>query len=144
MSLVFLDTSVLALRYLPLSMSPEVDAMLSDEANQFAVDALTPLEIESVLSRRSREAGGAQFQREAMRMQFDSDFHSGFFQVCPLDAHVLGHARRLIGNEGSPVATLDAIHLACALTLGATAMATHDRQLGRAARAAGLDVVSFI
>lgn len=62
---------------------------------------------------------------------------------------VLALSERILARAGGPMPTvvgsLDAIHLATALELAAVrsgplALATHDEQLGRAARASGLEV----
>jgi predicted nucleic acid-binding protein len=62
---------------------------------------------------------------------------------------VLALSERILTRAGGPMPTvlgsLDAIHLATALELaeartGPLVLATHDEQLGRAARASGLDV----
>jgi predicted nucleic acid-binding protein len=54
--------------------------------------------------------------------------------------------RRAAGPMPTTLGTLDAIHLATALEIapavdGPLVVATHDRQLARAARASGLEVV---
>lgn len=63
---------------------------------------------------------------------------------------IVGFSDRILDRAAGPMPTalgsLDAIHLATALEIAATrapriVVATHDRQLARAARASGLDVV---
>ena len=50
----------------------------------------------------------------------------------------------MIADGKAPLATLDAIHLATALTIEADVLATDDRQLARAAKAQRLAVISFL
>jgi predicted nucleic acid-binding protein len=142
-SLVYLDTSVLAKRYLRDASSDDVDALLDNEELSFIVSDLCVVELESVVARRSRETPKGKLDRDAVRTRIDQDMRCGFFLVHPLETEVLIEARRLI-MEGEPLATLDALHLASALRAGADTLATDDRQLSRAARAAGLSVTTFV
>lgn len=142
MSLIYVDTSVLAKRYLVSPQSDAVEAMLEESANRFVVSSLCALELESMVARRSREASGKGRDRHRARLRIDDDLRSGFFDIVPLDTSVLIAARLCIA-EGVPLATLDALHLATALAAGAQVLATDDKQLARAARAAGLKVISF-
>jgi predicted nucleic acid-binding protein len=141
MSLIYLDTSVLAKRYLRSAESDALDALLEDTEHRFLVSDLCVVELESVVARRARETPG--IDRAATRLRIDDDMRSGFFSVRPLDTSILIAARRWIA-EGEPLATLDALHLASALDGEAEILATDDQQLARAARAAGLEVTSFL
>lgn len=142
MSLVYVDTSVLAKRYLRGPRSDDVDDWLAEAAHRFLVSDLVVVELESVVARRARELQGG-LDRNQVRLRIDDDMRSGFFAVHTLDTSVLISARRLIA-EGPPLATLDALHLASALDGGADVLATDDRQLARAAMEAGLRVKTFV
>lgn len=141
MSRVYVDTSVLAKRYLRGPASDAVDDWLDQPAHRFLVSDLVVVELESVVARRARELQGG-VDRGEVRLRIDDDMRSGFFAVHPLDTSVLIAARRLIA-EGPPLATLDALHLASAIGGGADVLATDDRQLARAAVHAGMQVQSF-
>lgn len=143
MSAVYLDTSVLAKRYLPSPQSERVEAMLDRAEHRFVVSDLAVVEFESALRRRASERVGKSIDRAKVRLRFDDDLRSGFFIVHPLRTSVLISARRWIA-EGEPLATLDALHLATALEANADVLATDDRQFARAARAAGLRVETFV
>lgn len=143
MSAVYLDTSVLAKRYLPSPQSERVEAMLDRAEHSFVVSDLAVVEFESALRRRASERIGKSIDRAKVRLRFDDDLRSGFFIVHPLRTSVLISARRWIA-EGEPLATLDALHLATALEANADVLATDDRQFARAARAAGLRVETFV
>jgi uncharacterized protein len=93
---------------------------------------------------RSRLAGDIddaeveQLQQESRRMLRSVD-------VVALDERVLVRAA---GPMPTAIGSLDAIHLATALELAASreralVLATHDRQLARAARASGLEVAGI-
>jgi predicted nucleic acid-binding protein len=141
MSLIYLDTSVLAKRYLRSDESDALDTLLEDATHRFLVSDLCVVELESVVARRARETPG--IDRAATRLRIDDDMRSGFFLVRTLDTSILIAARRWIA-EGEPLATLDALHLASALDAEAEILATDDKQLARAARSAGLQVTSFL
>ena len=142
MSLIYVDASVLAKRYLRAPASDEIDDWLAEPANRFLVSDLVVVELESVVARGAREPEGG-VDRNRVRLRIDDDMRSGFFAVHALDTSVLISARRLIA-EGPPLATLDALHLASAIDGGAEVLATDDRQLARAAIDAGLRVKTFI
>lgn len=141
MSLIYLDTSVLAKRYLRSDESDALEALLDSTEHRFLVSDLCVVELESVVARRARETPG--IDRAATRLRIDDDMRSGFFVVRQLDTSILIAARRWIA-EGEPLATLDALHLASALDGEAEILATDDKQLARAARAAGLQVTSLL
>lgn len=143
MSLIYVDTSVLAKRYLVSPQSDAVEAMLEQEAHRFVLSSLCAVELESMVARRSREAAGKGLDRHRARLRIDDDMRSGFFQIVPLDTSILIAARLCIA-EGAPLATLDALHLASALAARAEVLATDDKQFARAARAAGLKVTTFL
>lgn len=143
MSSVYVDTSVLAKRYLPSPQSDRVEAMLARTEHHFVLSELAVVELESALRRRAVEAGGRAIDRAKVRLRFDDDLRSGFFAVHPLRTAILIDARKWIA-EGQPLATLDALHLATALDANADVLATDDRKFARAARAAGLRVETFI
>lgn len=142
MSLVYLDTSVLVKRYLPEPQSDAVDVYLDDPTHRFVVSDLCVVELESAIARRARENNGT-IPREKLRLRIDDDMRGGFFLIHTLNTAVLIEARQWIA-EGEPLATLDALHLATALHAGAEIFASDDRQLQRAAKAAGFKVHSFI
>jgi predicted nucleic acid-binding protein len=143
MSAVYLDTSVLAKRYLPSPQSDRVEAMLDRAEHRFILSELVVVELESTLRRRAAERPGKTIDRAKVRLRFDDDLRSGFFVIHPLRTSILVSARRWIA-EGEPLATLDALHLATALDAHAEVLATDDRQFARAARAAGLRVETFV
>lgn len=144
MSLVYVDTSVLVKRYLPTPASAAVDELFEQPEYRFALSELSLVEVESVLMRRAREPGGEGLNVPGMRMRFESDLRVGFFDLHGLSLEVLLKARQLIADGVTALATLDALHLGTALGITADTLATDDRQLMRAARARGLNVISFV
>ena len=144
MSLVYVDTSVLAKRYVRAAASDAVDELLEDATSSFALSELCLIEMESVLARHARERGGKASSLPQQRVRFENDLRIGFFDLHSMSQPVLLRARQLIADGKTPLATLDAIHLGTALTIEANVLVTDDRQLARAAKAQGLKVISFI
>jgi len=142
-TVIYVDTSVLAKRYLASAESDAVEAMFERDDLRFVISDLCAVELESVIARRAREVTSKGLNRHKARLRVDNDLRSGFFEVVPLDTSILIAARQWIA-EGEPIATLDALHLASALAGEAKVLATDDRQFARAARAAGLEVRTFL
>jgi predicted nucleic acid-binding protein len=71
---------------------------------------------------------------------FAQDVASEVLTLKSLNALVLKRSASLVGELQSPLATLDALHLATALIHGATQFFTTDDQLARAANESGLTV----
>jgi predicted nucleic acid-binding protein len=143
MSLVYLDTSALANRYLRAPISDAVDALLDEPTHEFAMSELCLVEFESALSRQHREGRVTARHLRELRTRFEGDLRLDFFLLRPLSKPILVGARQLIADNGAPLATLDAIHVQTALDIEADAFATDDRQLARAAAKHGLQVITF-
>ncbi|HWH83989.1 MAG TPA: type II toxin-antitoxin system VapC family toxin [Burkholderiaceae bacterium] len=144
MSLVYVDTSVLVKRYVRTPASDAVDDLFGDTERRFALSELCLIEVESVLARLARQRRGAPSRLSQQRLRFESDLRLGFFELQSLAQPVLLRARQLIADGKAPLATLDALHLATALTIDADAIATDDKQLARASKAHRLDIISFV
>ncbi len=144
MSLVYVDTSVLAKRYVRSEGSDAVDDFFDHAEHRFALSELCLVEMESVMARHARESRGGAQKLPLMRLRFDADLRLGFFEIHPLTSGVILKARQLVADGGAPLATLDALHLGTAIDIAADAVATDDRQLLRATKAQGLDAISFI
>ncbi len=143
MSLVYLDTSVLANRYLRGPISDAVDNLLDEPAHTFVMSELCLVEFESALTRQYREGRVTARRLHDLRRQFEGDLSIDFFILHPLSRPILVGARKLIADARAPLATLDSLHVQSALDLEADAFATDDRQLARAAKKHGLKVISF-
>jgi predicted nucleic acid-binding protein len=143
MSVVYLDTSVLANRYLRAPVSEAVDAFLDEPSHTFAMSELCLVELESALARQHREGRVNTRKLNELRVRFESDLHLDFFTLHPLSRPILIGARQLIADGRTQLATLDAIHVKTALDIEADAFATDDRQLARAAAKHGLKVITF-
>lgn len=144
MSLVYVDTSVLAKRYVRSESSDAVDDFFDYADHRFALSELCLVEMESVMAGHARESRGGVLKLPQNRLRFDTDLRLGFFEIHPLTSAVILKARQLVADGGVPLATLDALHLSTAIDIAADAVATDDRQLMRATKARGLNAISFI
>lgn len=140
----YFDTSALAKRYVAERGSHDVDAFLAGQDDAFVISPLVATELESVLRRLLRQRLiDAAFAAQA-RIDFAADLTAALWAMHPFEAASFARASVLIRELDSPLATVDALHLACAIEFGCDAIATGDRQLARAAQASGLIVHSFV
>jgi hypothetical protein len=143
MSVPYVDTSALAKWYLNEPRSEDFERF-AQRSGRLAISRLAALEMRSLLARR-RRAGDVtrRFEREALAA-FADDVRSGVLEVRPLEDTVALHAERILARARRvPLRTLDALHLATALALGADRFATADRIHARGARSLGLRVTGF-
>ena len=135
---VYIDTSMLVKRYLPELGSEELESRLLAEQPRLTVGEIVHPEITSAMRRKLRQGqiDGSYFQSALER--FHQDLHRSAIQVAPLDRVCFQRATDLLRSLRAPLATLDALHLACALEQACDIMFTSDAQLARAAHEAGL------
>lgn len=145
MALYYFDTSALAKRYIDEPGGTWVRRIV--DAQRVAVAALVQVELASIITRRTRE--GTILAPDATRIlrQFGTDYTR--FVSVQLTDDILSAAADLIRQTpiGLPPRSLDAIHLACALSSRAesernglpfAAFVSADTRLLAAARALGL------
>ena len=108
-----------------------------------SISPLGSTEFAGVLQRRLRTRQLTLRQAAAIRQRFAADVLAGGWSLIEFGADAFAKASELITHLGAPLATLDALHLACALQHGTRELATGDRQLATAARKAGLRVHLF-
>lgn len=140
--LVYLDSSVLADRYLPAAISEAVDDLLETAGRSFAISELCTLELESALTRQHREKRLSAKRLGELRARFEDDLRRDFFELHALSSAIVKGARSLIAQARAPLNSLDSIHLRTALDLEADALATNDRQLARAASIYGIRTIT--
>jgi uncharacterized protein len=139
----YLDTSVLAKRYIEEPGSEEVDRFLSARS-RVLISRLTVLELRCVFARQLRSGTiDDDYERQALAA-LSADIRSGWFQVEPLADHHAVEAFDMISRLRDPtLRALDALHLAIARGIGAKTLATADRRMADAAQALGMEVVTF-
>ena len=139
----YLDTSALAKWYLNEAFSDEFEAFIQEQPTA-AISRLTVVEFRCLLARRRRAREITKTIESRVYASFEKDVGAGFLQVYPVsDEHLiaaLGLIRRL---SRYPLRTLDALHLAIAQGIRCPQLATADRSMANAGRAAGLGVARF-
>jgi hypothetical protein len=102
------------------------------------------VEFRCLLARRRRAAKiEAMLERSALA-EFDRDILGRMWRVYPESAGLFDEARNLIDLLPEvPLRALDALHLAYARHFGAQRFASADKSQADAARALGLDVITF-
>ncbi|MBE7418917.1 MAG: type II toxin-antitoxin system VapC family toxin [Ideonella sp.] len=140
---IYIDTSALAKRYIAERGSDEFEAFVQAEGADCVICQLATVELESVLRRLQRERLIDSGYALQVRRDFASDLASALWSMQAFDAACFARANELLRALDSPLAALDALHLASAVELGCDALATADRQLARAAAECGLTVHIF-
>ena len=130
-------------RYLEEPGSDAFDAFCALPGVERVICALGVTEFTGVLQRRIRMQTLTAKQASAVRMRFLGEVAAGGWRVADFENGCFANAAALMSELGAPLATLDALHLACAMQQGATEIATADPQLAFAARKAKMRVHAF-
>jgi uncharacterized protein len=140
---IYVDTSALAKRYLAERGSDAFDAFLIGQADDCVISPLVATELESVVQRLLRRRLIDRPYANQVRDDFAADLRGALWAMRPFPSAGLSRAADLLRTLAAPLATLDAMHLASAVELECSAIATADRKLAHAAVECGLDVHSF-
>jgi len=138
---IYLDSSALAKLYVPEPESDRLDALLRGRRS-LMLSELAITEVLSAVARRKREGVLSADQAYEIRDAVLADADSGSFDRLDLSPVVHRDAERLLlSSDLLPLRTLDALHVALALSGAATHVATFDLRMRAAALQAGLKVV---
>lgn len=139
----YLDTSALAKWYLNEPFSEQFEAFIQEQSTA-AISRLTVVEFRCLLARRRRAGEITRALESRVYSSFEKDVGAGFLQVYPVaDEHLIA-ALGLITRLGRyPLRTLDALHLAVAHGIHCRRLATADKTMAIAGKAAGFGVVRF-
>ena len=134
----YFDTSALIKRFVAEKGSAVVEHLIARE-ERIATAKLAYIEVHAGLSRKRREGHLSARRYDVVSRRFDADWID-YLRV-DLRDDVLALSRELVGRH--PLRALDAIHLASALTIGASlgeeiVFAAADERLLRSASAEGL------
>ena len=97
------------------------------------ISPLTEVEFASLVARKRRLRDLGEREASDVLRLFGQHVAEGYFRRLPLGTEHFLRARDLIGSMASALSTLDALHLAVALSAGIP-MLTADRDFARAAR----------
>jgi uncharacterized protein len=139
----YLDTSALAKWYLHEPFSEEFEAFIQDQSTA-AISRLTVVELRCLLARRRRAREITKTIESRVYASFERDVGAGYLQVYPVtDEHLIAALGLIAQLRRHPLRTLDAVHLAIAKGIQCRRMATADKTMAEAAKAAGLGVARF-
>ena len=139
----YLDTSALAKWYLNEAFSEEFEAFIREQPTA-AISRLSVVEFRCLLARRRRAGEITRAIESRVYASFEKDVGAGSLQVYPVaDEHLIA-ALGLIERLGRyPLRTLDALHLAIAQGIHCRRLATADKIMADAGKAAGLGIARF-
>ena len=129
----FFDSSAFAKRYVEEVGSQAVDA-LCQRATELALSIVCIPEIISALNRRMREGTLSSGQYVEAKTRLSEDVEDA--AIVNLTSSVLSRCTTIL--ENSPLRTLDALHVACAVAWEADLFVSADKRQISAARKAGL------
>ncbi len=138
----YIDTSALLKWYIHEPASDEVAAWIQTQS-VLAFSRLGWLELRCALNRRVRTGGLAEATAAEALQEFGSDVESGAFTLLPLSDQQALAADELLTQVRTPLRTLDALHLAVAVSQRVGDLATADRVMAVAAESIGLNVSYF-
>ena len=133
---ILFDSSAFAKRYLAENGSAEV-LEWCEKAEELAISSITIPEIFSALNRLCREGNLTSTQYQTAKDDLLADVVD--VAICDLDAQVVHKAIQCL--ERSALRGMDAIHVACAMTLSVDRFITADKRQHDAAQLAGLSTV---
>jgi predicted nucleic acid-binding protein len=143
MQTAYMDTSAFIKRFIVEVGTEEVEAFVAANEYRLAISSLTVTEFRSVLKRRVRLGTvSTEYARHAIE-QLSIEIASNALAFQAVDGATFNLAGDLIEHLTSPLATLDAVHLASAKTARCTMLVTADKQLAKAAREADLHVLDM-
>lgn len=128
----YIDTSVLGAYYCPESGSKAADEALR-RIKYPTISVLSEVEFYSLVSKKQRLKELTERQARDVLELFGNHVAEGFYRRLPLSTEHYLRARHLLKLFTVPLRTLDALHLAVAMT-ESLALATSDRTLAAAAK----------
>ncbi len=138
---IYLDSSALVKLYVPEPESDRLEAFLRSHSS-LLISELAVTEVLSAVARRRREGLLNATQAYEIRDALLEDASSGAFRRLDLEPMTHRAAERLLFSvESLSLRTLDALHVALALSASATHIGTYDMRMRAAATHAGLKVI---
>ena len=131
----YLDSSSFAKRFVDETGSDKVEAICA-KATDLGLSVLCVPEIASALNRRRRERTLTQRQYNLAKRSLIEDVRDA--DIINLTTSVIGSSITVL--ESSPIRTLDALHIACALEWEADLFVSSDKRQLDAAKRAGLKI----
>ena len=140
---VYIDSSALAKLYVPEVESELIEDYLRGRTD-LMISELSVTEVISAVGRRRREGVLDAKKASQIRDAVLSDARSGSFRRLDLSPGIHREAERmLLSTESVPLRTLDALHIALAISGEARHVLTFDGRMAEAAALHGLQVVEL-
>ena len=144
--MIYWDTSALLKLYVTEPGSQELLQFATDSEELFACSAIATIEMLCALHRKQAEGDLGGKSVKVIYLKFLDDIRAGRLSVLPLDSDVTAAAEKVVreAHERRPkilLCSLDAIHLATAISARALIMVTADTRLRDLAEVAGMKVV---
>lgn len=139
------DSSALLKLYVPEPDSAGFIARIAQSQNPICSSSIAAVEILCVLHRKERAAELGAGSAATIFARFLADVERGKIERVPFGDDVLSHTVKVVAlvparARPTMIRSLDAIHIASALSARAGTVITTDVRLGRVAQAAGLRV----
>ena len=141
----YFDTGVLLKLYLPEPRAAEAVAFVAASIGNPPVTHLHELEMRSALRQKVGRGELTQTEGDALIAQLESDLTDGVNERVTVswpDVFATAEALSAVHGVGTLCRSLDTLHVALALELGAAEFCTFDLRQSRMAAAAGLTVIS--
>ena len=141
----YFDTGVLLKLYLPEPRAAEAVAHVNDSTNVPPITPLHELEMRSALRQKAGRGEITQPECDALLTQMETDLTSGVHERMALvwpDVFVTAESLSTTHGVSTLCRSLDTLHVALAVELGATEFCTFDHRQSLMAAAAGLTVIS--
>jgi predicted nucleic acid-binding protein len=139
---VYVESSFLVSLYSPDVHSETAQRIIQAAREDLWLTALVEIEVVNALSQTVFRKESSLSQAQASLRAFDQDLRVGAYRMKPLPENVFVRARQ-VSRETTPrlgTRTLDLLHVAAALELGADEFYTFDRQQGKLAKEMKLKV----
>jgi len=128
----YIDTSILGAYYCPESLSTKAEEALRG-INAPVISGLTEVEFASLITKKRRLKELTDRQVREVLDLFGTHVAEGYYRRMPLQSEHFTMARQMITSMDSILHTLDALHLAAAVS-ESLPLLTADQQLATAAK----------
>jgi len=139
----FADTGFIASLYLQESTSAQARAAIQAAPVVLPLTPLILLELRNAFNRSVQRQRITAAQRDLLWQDVEADIASGFLAPTPLDSEELHKKARQLSDRHTPTLgtrSLDLLHVAAALTLGAKEFFSFDDRQRKAAASEALKV----
>ena len=139
----FADTGFIASLYLEETTSQAADEALGPQREPLPLTPLALLELRNAFNRAVQRQRITVAERDALWQDVEADIASGFLILTPVTSEELHQKARQLSDRHTPklgTRSLDLLHIAAALVLGAREFFSFDDRQRKAAASEGLKV----